>query len=40
MQAVLHDVFRHRLIPGFDAEAAGMGTDAIIDELLGLVAVG
>jgi len=40
VQAVLHDVFRHRLIPGFDAEAAGMGTDAIIDELLGLVAVG
>ena len=40
VQAVLHDVFRHRLIQGFDAEAAGMSTDAIIDELLGLVPVG
>ncbi len=40
VQAVLHDVFRHRLIPSFDAEAAGKSTDSVIDELLGLVPVG
>jgi MoxR-like ATPase len=40
VQAVAHDVLRHRLILNFDAEAAGMNTDAVIDELLGAVAVG
>ncbi len=40
VQSVLHDVFRHRLIPSFDAEATGRDTDGIIDELLGLVSVG
>ena len=39
VQAVLHDVFRHRLIVSFDAEASGKGTDAVIDDLLGLVPV-
>jgi MoxR-like ATPase len=40
VQAVLHDVFRHRLIPSFDAEASGKSVDGVIDELLGLVPVG
>ena len=40
VQSVVHDVFRHRLIASFDAEAAGKSTDAVIDELLGLVPVG
>ena len=40
VQAVVHDVLRHRLILNFDAEAAGMETDAVIDELLNAVPVG
>jgi MoxR-like ATPase len=40
VQSVVHDVFRHRLIASFDAEAAGKSTDSVIDELLGLVPVG
>jgi MoxR-like ATPase len=40
VQSVVHDVFRHRLISSFDAEAAGKSSDAVIDELLGLVPVG
>ena len=40
VQSVLHDVFRHRLIASFDAEAAGKDTDSVIDELLGIVPVG
>jgi MoxR-like ATPase len=40
VQAVLHEVFRHRLILNFDAEASGTGTDAVIDELLRVVPVG
>jgi MoxR-like ATPase len=40
VQAVLHDVFRHRLILNFDAEASGTDTDAVIDELLRVVPVG
>ena len=33
VQAVLHDVFRHRLILSFEAEANGKTADDIIDEL-------
>jgi MoxR-like ATPase len=40
VQSVVHDVFRHRVIRSFDAEAAGMSTDGIIDELLSRVPVG
>jgi MoxR-like ATPase len=40
VQAVIHDVFRHRLILNFDAEAAGVDADRVIDELLSQVAVG
>ena len=39
VQAVVHDVLRHRLILNFDAEAAGMNTDGVIDELLNCVPV-
>jgi len=40
VQSVVHDVFRHRLISSFDAEATGKSSEAVIDELLGLVPVG
>lgn len=39
VQAVLHDVFRHRLILSFEAEANGKNADDIIDELQKCVAV-
>ncbi|WP_317928688.1 MoxR family ATPase [Halioxenophilus sp. WMMB6] len=39
VQAVIHDVFRHRLILSFEAEANGISADDIIDRLLSLVAV-
>lgn len=40
VQAVAADVLRHRLILSFEAEANGITTDAVIDELLRLVPVG
>lgn len=39
VQAVLHDVMRHRLILTFDAEARGIETDDIIDTLIETVVV-
>ncbi|HEY7774100.1 MAG TPA: MoxR family ATPase [Marinagarivorans sp.] len=39
VQAVLHDVFRHRLLLSFEAEAAGVTPDTVIDRLLDLVPV-
>jgi MoxR-like ATPase len=36
VQAVVHDVLRHRLILSFEAEANGITTDKVIDELLKL----
>ena len=39
VQAVAHDVLRHRLILSFEAEANGIGADAAIDELLQRVPV-
>ncbi|WP_339073779.1 MoxR family ATPase [Teredinibacter turnerae] len=39
VQAVVHDVFRHRLILTFEAEASGQTPDGIIDELVQRVAV-
>lgn len=39
VQAVVHDVFRHRLLKSFEAEAQGKTTDMLIDELLQLVPV-
>jgi len=34
VQAVLHNVLRHRLLVSFDAEASGMSADRIINELI------
>lgn len=39
VQAVLHDVFRHRLLLTFEAEASGRSPDQIIQELLNRVPV-
>jgi len=39
VQAVAADVFRHRLLLSFEAEAAGVRSDEVIDELLRLVPV-
>lgn len=37
VQAVIHDVLRHRLILSFEAEAKGTNADQVIDEILNLV---
>jgi len=37
VQAIAHDVLRHRLIISYEAEANGVTTDQVIDELLALV---
>jgi MoxR-like ATPase len=39
VQAVAHEVLRHRLILNYEAEAEGMTTDAVITELLSRIAV-
>lgn len=39
VRAVLHDVFRHRVLVSFEAEAEGYSSDDIIDKLLNTVAV-
>ena len=38
VQAVVHDVFRHRIIVSFEAEATGINADQIIDTLVQRVA--
>ena len=38
VQAVLHDVFRHRIIVSFEAEAMGVDADKILDILVQRVA--
>jgi MoxR-like ATPase len=40
VQAVVHDIFRHRLILSFEAEANGLTKDDITDKLVALVPVG
>lgn len=40
VQAVLHDVLRHRLLLSFEAEASGMTANRVINELIQRVAVG
>ncbi|WP_271273648.1 AAA family ATPase [Aliamphritea hakodatensis] len=40
VQQVLHDVYRHRLILSFEAEANGIDADQVIDALLSVVPVG
>jgi len=39
VQAVAHDVLRHRVLPSYDAQADGIKPDQIIDKVLQLVAV-
>ena len=39
VQAIAHDVLRHRLILNYEAEAEGMTADGVIAELLGRIAV-
>ncbi len=39
VQAIVHDVFRHRLILSYEAHAAGINADAVIDRLVQRVAV-
>ncbi|WP_188151437.1 AAA family ATPase [Teredinibacter waterburyi] len=39
VRAVVHDVFRHRLILTFEAEAQGQTADKIIDEILNCVPI-
>jgi MoxR-like ATPase len=39
VQAVAHDVLRHRILLTFEAEADGMTSQHVIDELLAVVAV-
>lgn len=39
VQAVVHDVFRHRLITSFTAEAAGISKDQIIQQILDCVPI-
>ncbi|RZT39329.1 AAA family ATPase [Cupriavidus agavae] len=39
VQAVVHDVFRHRLILSYEAHAAGVSADAALDRLVQRVAV-
>lgn len=39
IQHVLHDVFRHRILISFEAEATGVTADTVIDELIRLVPV-
>ena len=40
VQAICHDVLRHRLIVSFDAEAQGISANQIVDTLLNQVPVG
>jgi MoxR-like ATPase len=40
VQSVAHDCMRHRLILSYEAEAEGVTSDAVIDELIRQVAVG
>jgi MoxR-like ATPase len=40
VQAIIHDVLRHRLIISYEAEANNISRDDVISRLLELVAVG
>jgi MoxR-like ATPase len=39
VQTVAHDVLRHRLLLSFEAEAAGLGPDQVVDQLLERIGV-
>ena len=37
LRAIAPDVLRHRVVPGFEAEAAGRSADDLVEELIGVV---
>jgi MoxR-like ATPase len=39
IQALVHDVLRHRVLVTFEAQAQGISTDHVLDELLARVPV-
>jgi len=39
VQAIFHDVLRHRLLLSFEAEADGVTSEQVLDRVLGLIAV-
>jgi MoxR-like ATPase len=39
VRAVIHDVYRHRILITFEAEAEGITTDQVINELIHRVPV-
>ena len=39
VQAIAHDVLRHRILLSYDAQAEGVKTDKVIDKVVELVAV-
>lgn len=39
VRAVVHDVFRHRITPSYEAQSERVSNDEIIDSILGLVAL-
>jgi len=39
VQAVVHDVFRHRILLNFEADAQGMTADHVVDQILSFVPV-
>ena len=39
IRAVVHDVFRHRITPSYEAQSERVSNDEIIDSILGLVAL-
>jgi MoxR-like ATPase len=39
VQAVIHDVLRHRLILSFEAEASGVNVNSVVDQMLSVVPV-
>jgi MoxR-like ATPase len=39
VQAIAHDVLRHRLLLSYDAQAEGIKANAVIDKMIQLVAV-
>jgi MoxR-like ATPase len=39
VRAIAHDVLRHRLLLSYEAQGEGVGPDAVIDEIVNLVAL-
>lgn len=39
MQAIAHDVFPHRILLSYDAQAEGIKADQVINKIVELVAV-